>query len=107
MRTGGRSTAQGALGLLWAKSPATLPIPGFRSVRHADDTMGALAHGALPPSVIKEIEALKMSRGEPFIETVFVGTGEAATNPYDTKPNAESGAASSMGEAIVAPTREP
>ena len=53
------------------------------------------------------LEALKMSRGEPVIETVFVGTGEAATNPYDTKPSAESGAASSMGEAMVAPTREP
>jgi aryl-alcohol dehydrogenase-like predicted oxidoreductase len=58
LRTGGRSTAQGSLGWLWAKSPATLPIPGFRSARHADDTIGALAHGALPPSVMKEIEAL-------------------------------------------------
>jgi nicotinate phosphoribosyltransferase len=55
----------------------------------------------LPP------EALKMSRGEPVIETLFVGTGGTPTSPYDTRPSAESGAAGSMGEAIVAPTREP
>jgi hypothetical protein len=53
------------------------------------------------------LEALKMSRGEPVIETLFVGTGEAATSPYDPKPSAESGAASSMGEALAAPTKEP
>ena len=52
------------------------------------------------------LEALKMSRGEPVIETLFVGTGEAAASPYDTKRSAGSGAASGMGEAIGAPTRE-
>ena len=58
LETGGRSPAQGALGWLWAKSKATLPIPGFRTLRHADDTIGALAHGPLPQAVMDEIEAL-------------------------------------------------
>ncbi len=58
LESGGQSAAQGALGWLWAKSPATLPIPGFRSARHADDTIGALAHGPLPQGVMAAIEAL-------------------------------------------------
>ena len=32
LTTGGRSLAQGALGWLWARSPAFVPIPGFKSV---------------------------------------------------------------------------
>jgi aryl-alcohol dehydrogenase-like predicted oxidoreductase len=58
LQSGGRSVAQGALGWLWAKSKATLPIPGFRSARHADDTIGALARGPLPKAVMDEIEAI-------------------------------------------------
>ncbi len=46
-----------------------------------------------------------MSRGEPVIETLFAGQGEAAKSLYHDKP-VESGAASSVGEAIAAPTRE-
>ncbi len=30
------------------------------------------------------LEALKMSRGEPVIETLFVGTGADTTSPYHT-----------------------
>jgi nicotinate phosphoribosyltransferase len=52
------------------------------------------------------LEALKMSRGEPVIETLFAGQGAPARSPYQNKPNVESGAASSMGEAIAGPTRE-
>ena len=48
-----------------------------------------------------------MSRGEPVIETLFVGRGEATRSPYDTKPSSDSGPASSTSEAIVAPTTEP
>ena len=49
-------------------------------------------------------EALKMSRGEPVIETVFVGAGEATTSPYHA--SAESVPARSMGEAIAGPIKE-
>jgi nicotinate phosphoribosyltransferase len=54
----------------------------------------------LPP------EALKMSRGEPVIETLFAGQGAPARSPYQNNPSVESGAASSMGEAIAGSTRE-
>ena len=52
------------------------------------------------------LEALKMSRGEPVIETVFAGLGEGAVNPYQTKPSAESQTAGNMGGAIGKPPRE-
>jgi nicotinate phosphoribosyltransferase len=51
------------------------------------------------------LEALKMSRGGPVIETIFAGTGEVADNSYLTRPGGELPAAS-MGEAIAGPTRE-
>ena len=47
------------------------------------------------------LEALKMSRGEPVIETVFAGLGEGAVNPYQTKPSTESQPAGNMGGAIA------
>jgi nicotinate phosphoribosyltransferase len=52
------------------------------------------------------VEALKMSRGEPVIETIFTGTGEVVRNPSQTQPMAELHAAHSMGEAIAGPARE-
>jgi nicotinate phosphoribosyltransferase len=52
------------------------------------------------------LEALKMSRGEPVIETIFAGTDEVAANPYQTEPGAGTCAAHSVGEAIAGPTRE-
>ena len=58
LRTGGRSLAQGAIGWLWAKSGSTLPIPGFRSTRHADDTIAALTFGPLPAAAMDELEHL-------------------------------------------------
>jgi nicotinate phosphoribosyltransferase len=51
------------------------------------------------------LEALKMSRGEPVIETIFAGTGEVASTSYLTEPGGELPAAS-MGEAIAGPPRE-
>jgi aryl-alcohol dehydrogenase-like predicted oxidoreductase len=36
LRTGGRTLAQGAIGWLWARSPATVPIPGFRTVEQVE-----------------------------------------------------------------------
>ncbi|HET9779025.1 MAG TPA: nicotinate phosphoribosyltransferase [Propionibacteriaceae bacterium] len=54
----------------------------------------------LPP------EALKMSRGEPVIETLFAGQGAPARSTYQNNPSVELGAASSMGEAIAGHTKE-
>lgn len=58
LQTDGRSLAQGAIAWLWARSARTLPIPGFRTVAQVTDLVGALEKGALPPSVMAEIEAV-------------------------------------------------
>ena len=67
LTTGGRSLAQGAIGWLWARSEATLPIPGFRTVDQVTDLCGALDHGPLPEAVMAEIETviLREPEGEP------------------------------------------
>ncbi|OLF12264.1 aldo/keto reductase [Actinophytocola xinjiangensis] len=51
----GRTLAQGALGWLWARSDATIPIPGFRTVAQARENAGALALGPLRPEQLTEI----------------------------------------------------
>jgi hypothetical protein len=52
------------------------------------------------------LEALRMSRGEPVIETVFPGTGGGDRNPYRTEPSGELRAAGGVEDAIAGPTRE-
>ncbi len=55
----GRTLAQGALGWIWARSPRTVPIPGFRTVAQAEENAGALTHGPLRAAQLDEIaEAL-------------------------------------------------
>ncbi|WP_435280344.1 aldo/keto reductase [Streptomyces koelreuteriae] len=54
----GRTLAQGALAWLWARSPATVPIPGFRSVAQAEENAGAMAKGALTGGQLAEIDRL-------------------------------------------------
>jgi aryl-alcohol dehydrogenase-like predicted oxidoreductase len=55
---GGRTLVQGALGWIWARSPATIPIPGFKTVAQAEENAGALAHGPLPADRMREIDDL-------------------------------------------------
>jgi nicotinate phosphoribosyltransferase len=50
------------------------------------------------------LEALKMSRGEPVIETIFAGLGEGAVNPYQSKRSAESQTAGTTSGAIAGVT---
>lgn len=52
------------------------------------------------------LEALKMSRGEPVIETLFAGTSGEVSNPYRTEPSDELRAAGSVGDVIAGATRE-
>ncbi|MFJ1547640.1 aldo/keto reductase [Streptomyces sp. NPDC088246] len=54
----GRTLAQGALAWLWARSPYTVPIPGFRTVAQAEENAGALAHGPLREEQLTEISTL-------------------------------------------------
>jgi aryl-alcohol dehydrogenase-like predicted oxidoreductase len=55
---GGRTLVQGALAWIWARSPATIPIPGFKTVAQAEENAGALAHGPLPDARMREIDDL-------------------------------------------------
>jgi aryl-alcohol dehydrogenase-like predicted oxidoreductase len=54
----GRTLAQGALGWIWARSPRTIPIPGFRNVAQAEENAGALALGPLRAEQVSEIAGL-------------------------------------------------
>ncbi len=58
LRTGGRTLVQGALGWLFAKSSASIPIPGARTVEQVEGLAAALKFGALPGGVVAEIDAL-------------------------------------------------
>ncbi|MEU2623886.1 aldo/keto reductase [Streptomyces sp. NPDC007157] len=55
---GGRTLAQGALAWIWARSPRTVPIPGFRSVAQAEENAGAMAKGPLTAGQVAEIDRL-------------------------------------------------
>jgi aryl-alcohol dehydrogenase-like predicted oxidoreductase len=64
LRSDGRTLVQGALAWLWARSPNTLPIPGFRTVAQVEDLVGALDNGALSDGVMSEIEAIILREPE-------------------------------------------
>jgi aryl-alcohol dehydrogenase-like predicted oxidoreductase len=59
----GRSLVQGALGWIWGRSPATLPLPGFRTVAQVQENVGAAEHGPLPAERMQRIRAIL---GEPL-----------------------------------------
>ncbi|GAA3810701.1 aldo/keto reductase [Streptomyces chiangmaiensis] len=54
----GRTPAQGALAWIWARSPRTVPIPGFRSVAQAEENAGAIAKGPLTPRQLAEADRI-------------------------------------------------
>jgi len=58
LTSGGRTVAQGALAWLWGRSPQTLPIPGFRTVKQVEENARAMAFGPLAPEQMREIAAL-------------------------------------------------
>lgn len=58
LTSGGRSVAQGALGWVLARSPQTIPIPGFKTEAQIRDNLGALDKGPLPMAAMAEIDAL-------------------------------------------------
>ncbi|WP_328428169.1 aldo/keto reductase [Streptomyces sp. NBC_00443] len=55
---GGRTLGQGALAWLWARSPRTVPIPGFRSVEQAEQNAGAIAQGPLTAGQMVDIDRI-------------------------------------------------
>jgi aryl-alcohol dehydrogenase-like predicted oxidoreductase len=58
LTSNGRSVAQGALAWLWARSPKTLPIPGFRTVAQVKENAGAMQFGPLAPEQMREVERI-------------------------------------------------
>ncbi len=58
LTSGGRTLAQGALAWLWARSPQTIPIPGFRTVAQVQENAAAMQFGPLTPDQMREIDAI-------------------------------------------------
>ncbi len=54
----GRTVAQGALAWLWARSPKTIPIPGFRTVAQVEENCRAMDLGPLNAAQMREIDAI-------------------------------------------------
>ena len=54
----GRTVSQGALAWLWARSPKTIPIPGFRTVAQVTENAAAMEFGPLTAGEMAEIESL-------------------------------------------------
>lgn len=62
LTTDGRTLAQGALAWIWAASPMTVPIPGFKSVDQVKENAGAMAFGPLTEEQMGKIDIL-LGRG--------------------------------------------
>jgi aryl-alcohol dehydrogenase-like predicted oxidoreductase len=62
LTAGGRTLAQGALAWIWARSPNTIPIPGFKNVKQAEENCGAVKFGPLSPAQMGEIDRI-LKRG--------------------------------------------
>ncbi len=54
----GRSLVQGALGWIWGYHPATLPIPGFRTVAQVEENVAAANFGPLPAERMERIREI-------------------------------------------------
>jgi aryl-alcohol dehydrogenase-like predicted oxidoreductase len=57
----GRTLTQGALAWIWARSPQTIPIPGFRTVKQVEENVAALRFGPLNGPAVQEIADLLMT----------------------------------------------
>ena len=58
LTSNGRTLAQGALAWIWARSPATVPLPGFRSVAQVQENARAMDFGPLTPAQMSEIDRI-------------------------------------------------
>jgi aryl-alcohol dehydrogenase-like predicted oxidoreductase len=59
----GRSYVQGALGWIWARSPLTIPLPGFRNMEQIQELVQAWQFGPLPLDVMQAIAERVESAG--------------------------------------------
>ena len=54
----GRSYVQAALGWIWARSPHTIPVPGFRTIEHVEEDAQAMRFGPLNAEQMGEVQRL-------------------------------------------------
>jgi aryl-alcohol dehydrogenase-like predicted oxidoreductase len=54
----GRTLAQGALAWVWARSPRTIPIPGFRTFEQVEHNIKAVDFGPLAAEQMEQIDIL-------------------------------------------------
>ena len=54
----GRSYVQAALGWIWARSPRTIPVPGFRTIGHVEEDAQAMRFGPLNEEQMGEVQRL-------------------------------------------------
>jgi aryl-alcohol dehydrogenase-like predicted oxidoreductase len=58
LTSNGRTLAQGALAWIWGRSPVTVPIPGFKTVKQVDENAKAMQFGPLTPDQMREIDSI-------------------------------------------------
>lgn len=54
----GRTVAQGALAWNWGRTPQTIPIPGFRTVKQVEENARAMEFGPLTPEQMSQINII-------------------------------------------------
>jgi aryl-alcohol dehydrogenase-like predicted oxidoreductase len=55
---GGRTLVQGALSWLWARSPSTVPITGFRTVAQVEENVAAMNFDPLSAAQMARIDQI-------------------------------------------------
>jgi aryl-alcohol dehydrogenase-like predicted oxidoreductase len=58
LTSNGRTLAQGALAWIWARSPVTIPIPGFKTVKQVEENCAAMRFGPLTSRQMEEIDQI-------------------------------------------------
>jgi aryl-alcohol dehydrogenase-like predicted oxidoreductase len=64
LMSGGRTLTQGALAWVLTRSPKTVPIPGFRTVKQVEENARAMQSGLLTPEQMKQVDVL-LGRSSP------------------------------------------
>jgi len=62
LTSNGLTVAQGALAWNWGRSPQTIPIPGFRTVKQVEENAEALDFGPLTPEQMAQVDTI-LGRG--------------------------------------------
>ena len=68
LTSGGRTLAQGSLAWIWARSPVTVPIPGFRTAAQVAENVKAMERGPLSTRQMSEIHDVLSAASEPGID---------------------------------------